>query len=531
MRNYKVPLSKTNWKNNLLEDYLNGSDFLQTFYQYEPNFENLEQAISDRRKFVVDRELLVEVLLDQNKNYLQLGNLQQRISSLIDSNTFTITTGHQLGIAGGPLFFIYKIITTIKLAQQLTDQNKQEKFVPVFWMATEDHDFEEIASVRVFQNKLTWDLQNPAGACGEMATDSLNDLINQLRAINGDSLNAAYLNKILKDCYQAGLNLSEATRKFVYSLLGEFGIVVIDANDARLKSTFVKEMRDELLNQTAHAKVTETSDRLSLKYRPQVFPRELNLFYKDTNLRERFVNHHNGVFNVTNTDLFFSNDILLDMLDRYPERFSPNVIMRPLYQEKILPNIAYIGGAGELAYWLQLKSLFEYHQLFFPMLVNRNNALIITEKLLKKALAIGVHEDEIFQGEQALIKLVIERQEKNNFDLADSKNKLAEEFNSIATKALTIDPTLERYIQAERQKTINALENIEKKMLQAIKKKNENALNICKQIVDEVFPDNHPQEREQSIVPFFLKEGVEGIRYFMNHIEPFSNEILVVVTE
>lgn len=143
-------------------------------------------------------------------------------------------------------------------------------------------------------------------------------------------------------------------------------------------------MCDELLNHTAHQKVNETSELLAEKYRPQVFPREVNLFYKDKNLRERFVDRRDGIFKVANTDLFFSKDILLDMLDKYPERFSPNVILRPLCQERILPNIAYVGGAGELAYWLQLKSLFNYHQIFYPMFVNRNNALIISEKLLKK---------------------------------------------------------------------------------------------------------------------------------------------------
>lgn len=531
MRHYKVSLSNSNWKNNLLEDYLKGSDFLKSFYQYDPKFENLFKAIEERKKFPVQRNMLVDVLLEQNKDFLIANGLAETIQFLKSESTFTVTTGHQLGIAGGPLFFIYKIITTIKLAKQLNEKCSNEKFVPVFWMASEDHDFAEIASIHVFNNKLTWNNSDATGACGELATDSLHQLIEELKKINGESANAIELNKILSECYQSGLTLAEATRKFVYALLGKYGIVVIDANDARLKKVFSEIMHDELFNHTAHQKVVETSNRLAEKYRPQVFPREVNLFYKDEKLRERFVDRRDGIFNVTNTDLFFPKDILIDMLDKYPERFSPNVVLRPLYQEKILPNVAYVGGAGEIAYWLQLKSLFDYHQVFYPMLINRNNALIISEKLLKKASSAGIKENELFQDEQSLIKLVLERTITEDFSVKSNAETVINEFDSIIEKANLIDATMEKYIQSERQKTINALENIEKKMVQAIKKKNENSLNVCKQIVDEVFPHNHPQEREQSLIPFYLKGGVSGIDYLFNHLEPLDSNILVLVTE
>ena len=531
MRNYKVSLSNSNWKNNLLDDYLKGHDFLKSFYQYEPKFDNLRHAINDRKKFPVDRSLLVDVLLEQNKYFLQVNGLDEIIESLKSENTFTITTGHQLGIAGGPLFFIYKIISTIKLAEQLNDHHSNEQFVPVFWMASEDHDFDEIASIHVFNNKLTWNNPDATGACGELLTDSLIDLMEELKKINGESANALELNSILTDCYQTGLSLAEATRKFVYSIFGQYGIVVLDANDARLKRPFAAIMRDELLNHTAHKKVVETSDRLVEKYNPQVFPREVNLFYKDNNLRERIVDCNDGTYKINNTDLSFTKDVVLDMLDKYPERFSPNVVLRPLYQEKILPNIAYVGGAGELAYWLQLQSLFNYHQVFYPMLINRNNVLIISDKLLKKAASVGISEVEIFQDEQALIKLVLERTVTDDFSAKENIDAVSSEFDAIAVKAISIDASTEKYIQAERQKTINALENIEKKMLQAIKKKNEISLNIGKQIVDEVFPNGHPQEREQSIIPFYLKEGIGGVHYLIENFEPLSNEILIIVTE
>lgn len=532
MRHYSVSLSQTNWKNNLVEDYIAGSDFLKSFYQYEPNADSFITAINDRKNFSVNRQLLVDELLNQNADYFPIYPLlQKQIEVLRDENAFTVTTGHQLGIAGGPLFFLYKIITTINLAKQLQSRHKEFTIVPIFWMATEDHDFEEIASVKVFNNNLNWNYPDASGACGELSTDSLNGLIEELKKINGETENAIELNKILSDCYQTGLTLAEATRKFVYALLGKYGVIVLDANNSKLKKAFADVLRDELLNHTAHQKVNETSERLAEKYRPQVFPREVNLFYKDKNLRERFVDRRDGIFKVTNTDLFFPKDILLDLLDKYPERFSPNVIMRPLYQERILPNLAYVGGPGELAYWLQLKSLFDYHQIFFPIIINRNNALIISEKLLKKTSGAGLQENEIFNDEQSLIGLVLSRTIKEDFDLSSVKKNIGAEFNAVSVKALSIDATLEKHILSERQKTENALENIEKKMLQAIKKKNENSLNVAKQIADEVFPNKKPQERVQSLIPFYLKKGKEGIDFMLEYMNPLSNEILVVVTE
>lgn len=531
MRHYKVSLSNSNWKNNLLEDYLKGADFLKSFYHYEPQFDNLFKAIEDRKKFPVQRNLLVDVLLDQNKDFLNANGLAEIIQQLKSENTFTITTGHQLGIAGGPLLFIYKIITTIKLAKQLNEHFANENFVPVFWMASEDHDFAEIASIRVFNNQLTWNNTDAAVACGELATQSLNDLIEELKKINGESSNAIELNKILSDCYQSGLTLAEATRKFVYALLGEYGIVVIDANDARLKKVFAEIMHDELFNHTAHQKVVATSDRIAEKYHPQVFPREINLFYKHDKLRARFEDKGDERFSIANTEMQFTYKEVKEMLNNHPEMFSPNVIMRPLYQEKILPNIAYVGGAGELAYWLQLKSLFEHHQVFYPMLINRNNALIISEKLLTKASSVGINEDELCQDEQSLIKLVVERTITEDFSVKKNMEIVLREFDSMVDKATTINVSMEKYILSERQKTMNAVENIEKKMLQSIKKKNEISLNVCKQISNEVFPSNHPQEREQSLIPFYLKEGKSGIEYLFNHMKPFDNKILVVVSE
>ena len=133
MRNYKVSLSNSNWKNNLLDDYLKGHDFLKSFYQYEPQFDNLTHAINDRKKFPVDRNLLVDVLLEQNKEFLQANGLGEIIKSLHSENTFTITTGHQLGIAGGPLFFIYKIITTINLYKLIKIIIRINKFSILIW--------------------------------------------------------------------------------------------------------------------------------------------------------------------------------------------------------------------------------------------------------------------------------------------------------------------------------------------------------------------------------------------------------------
>jgi len=179
-------------------------------------------------------------------------------------------------------------------------------------------------------------------------------------------------------------NLAAATRYLANALFGDYGLVIVDANDKALKQLFVPHLEKELIEQVAFKNVNETNKTITaLGLNSQVNPRAINLFYISKNLRARII-YEDSVFKVLNTDIAWTKNDLLKHLNESPECFSPNVILRPLYQEVILPNLCYIGGGGELAYWFQLKSNFETNAVPFPILLLRNSVLIKTQQQADK---------------------------------------------------------------------------------------------------------------------------------------------------
>jgi bacillithiol synthase len=448
--------------------------------------------------------------------------------SIANANTYTVTTGHQLCIAGGPSYFIYKIISTIKLAQELKAKYPQYNFVPVYWMATEDHDIEEINHVHVYGKKLIWDTKEQ-GASGRLKTDSTSKFLEELTDL---FKNEAYGNDVaalLNQAYNNHSTLAEATRSFVLSLFGNQGLVVINADSAPLKKLFSSIIRDELDEQASSSIVEKTSARLEKNYKIQVNPREINLFYLDDQLRERIVSDEHYQYKVLRTDLTFSREFILDLVDKQVERFSPNVIMRPLYQEKILPNLAYIGGPGELAYWLQLKDLFEHYSVSYPVLVPRNNAVIVPSKALDKFTKLGFSEKDLFRNFDDLVREWLATQEEIAPGIEDAKEKLSNIYTELEKLFLVADPTLAPSVQAEMQKVSNGLDNLGKKGQAALKRKHEVALNQIQSVLDKVNPNQTPQERYDNFLVNYAKYGQGIISELMSQFHSFEYKMTMII--
>lgn len=529
MKRISVDLNNAGLRSKIINDFVNGDPELKPFYNYTPDWNSFSKVIEDRKSFGVNRTLLVDELTIQHKEYFnEYPVLIQNIDLLKSESTFTVTTGHQLCIAGGPLFFLYKIVTTINLAKGLKQRFPGYNFVPVYWMATEDHDFEEISSIFLFNKTLKWE-QGVKGATGRIPTSSLPPFLDELFAIIGEGDHAQELIKILRESYYREETLSAATRHFVLSLFGEDGLIVIDADNRNLKASFEKVLKDELLNQPSFKLVSDTNENLSENYKVQVIPRALNLFYLDHELRERLVQAPDEHFEVVNTELAFRKNILLDILEQKPEFFSPNVVLRPVYQEFILPNLAYVGGPGEIAYWLELKSVFEHHKVFYPMLVPRNHALLLSEKTLNKFTQLGFNLEEIFKEEQTLINDFVASLDESKLNILVEKNQIAEIYSLIQARFNSIDPTLSVAVAAEQQKAINGLENLDKKLVGALKRRNETALVQIKNLSNAVNPNRKPQERELNFIPFYLKNGKAFIQDLKDNLEPFDNSLSILV--
>ncbi|HEX4373592.1 MAG TPA: bacillithiol biosynthesis cysteine-adding enzyme BshC, partial [Puia sp.] len=373
---------QTGYFSKLITDYLNGEGLLTPFYKHPVSVEGIKSAIHDREQFKTKRTVLVDELNKQYSSVTISDPVEKNIKRLSAENTFTITTAHQPAIFTGTLFFIYKIMHAIKLAEHLSQQLPQYNFVPVYYMGNEDADLDELNHIYLDNEKIVWDTKQK-GAVGRMKTKGLEKIINRIEGEFSVQPFGKELVELLKDCYLKSENVQSATFSLINKLFGEYGLIVLIPDTASLKKLMQPVFEDDLLKQTASSIVEKTIAAFPEKYKVQANPREINLFYLKDDMRE-LIEFKNEKYAVRNTNIQFTKEEILAELKNYPERFSPNVILRGLYQSTILPDIIFIGGGGETAYWLELKDLFGNYSIPYPMLVIRNSFLIIEKKWKEK---------------------------------------------------------------------------------------------------------------------------------------------------
>ncbi len=509
-------------------DYINKSKHLQAFYTYEPDITSFKQAIEDRKKAGSKRELLADVLTEQYKK-TGISDVQALITQLKNEHTFTVCTGHQLCLFTGPLYFIYKLISTINLAQTLKKEYPSYEFIPVYWMATEDHDFEEISSIHLFGKTIKWNNPQASGAVGRLETATLKNVLEELQPVLGNSAYANQLRELFTKAYQQHTNLADATRWLVHELFKEYDLLIIDGDHARLKSLFSTIVEDDLLHQTNYKLVNQTISELEKQHvKAQVNPRPINLFYMKEHIRERIDLEKNETYKVLNTDIRFTRQELLEELKSHPERFSPNVVLRPLYQQLLLPNLAYVGGPGELAYWLEYKAMFDHHHILFPVLLPRNFALMLDEKMETQLLKVNLTIQHLFKDTETLIKELVSKNSSSRLSLADQQEKLAAVFSEISSQAAAVDSTLKAAAEAEFQKASNAIKNIESKIMRSEKQKQETGINQVKKLKEKLFPQDALQERYDNFIPYYLKYGDKLIRDLKETFSPFEYQLLIL---
>ncbi|MDX1905079.1 MAG: bacillithiol biosynthesis cysteine-adding enzyme BshC [Thermonemataceae bacterium] len=520
----KVSITDIPYFSKLIADYFSKSPALEDFYDKYPEIENFEKQIKSKQFPENQRLVLVKALQKQNEKLPLSQKTTLHIEQLAKENTFTVLTAHQPTIFLNPLYFVYKIITTIKLSQTLAEKYPAYNFVPIFWIGSEDHDFEEISYVRLFGKKYQWQSEQK-GAVGRMQPQTLLEVYEQLP----EKLD------FFKNAYQNFDTLSEATAYLINHLFGQYGLVVMSGDDSELKKQFLPIAFDELNEQKTFQKVGETSNKLAEKgYKAQVSPREINLFYLENNLRERIV-QENNLYKVLHTDLSFTQEQLKEVFSQNPEKCSPNAILRCVYQESILPNLAYVGGPGELAYWLQLKETFAYHQkncphLQFPILVPRTFALVLQENQLQKIEKLNLAIEDFFFEEIFLRKQLLAKNTTNTLDLEPEKQKISTIFEEIKQKSLAIDKSLEGSIAAEAQKIAKILEGIEKKLQKAEEKKQETEILQAVTLKEKLFPNGNLQERTDNFMNFYLNEP-SFLANFMNLVDVFDFNFQVLTLD
>ncbi|MDR6966154.1 bacillithiol biosynthesis cysteine-adding enzyme BshC [Flavobacterium arsenatis] len=512
----------------LMNDYLDQKENLQSLYNRFPILENFkEQLLEKQENFDIEnRKVLVSVLKEQYQSLTVSKLTNQNIEALKEQNTFTITTGHQLNLFTGPLYFLYKIISAINLSKELKTKYPDYNFVPVYWMATEDHDFDEINYFNFKGKKFRWNKES-AGPVGRLSTEGLAEVLHVFSKELGQGSNAETIKKLFEEAYLKHDNLTDATRFLANSLFGEYGLVILDADNKELKKLFIPFVKEELLHQTSSKKVLETTEKLK-KYNVQVNPRDINLFYIEDHLRERII-FQNETYYVNKTDIRFSEKEMLSELENHPEKFSPNVIMRPLYQEVILPNLCYIGGGGELAYWLELKSFFDAVNITFPIILLRNSVLLATEKQAKKADKLNLNWNDLFSKQTDLVNEKIKSFSEFAIDFSEQKAFLKQQFENLNAIASKTDKSFSGAVKAQEAKQIKGLENLEKRLLKAEKRKHSEELERITDLQNELFPIKSLQERQTNFSEFYVTNGEALIPKLMTELQPLENKFNVIV--
>jgi bacillithiol biosynthesis cysteine-adding enzyme BshC len=528
-----IQFSETGLFSKLILDYLNGNPETKEFYSYRPQLDEIEKVIHDKIQLIeidkdtgINREELVETITKQYSGLDITEKVSENIQSFSNSITFCLVTAHQLNIFTGPLYYIYKIAQTVTACRQLSEKYPNYNFVPVYWMGSEDHDFEEINHIHLFNKKIEWE-DKQRGATGDYSTKSILPLIGRLKEILGEGPHAEELISLYQDAYSKP-TLTEAARYLVNTLFGKYGLVVIDGNDKAFKKNFLPVMKDELVNRNSAKLVVGQLQKMDEKgYKAQAVPREINLFYLGKNSRERIEYHADSdSYTVLNTNLKFSREEITQELEAHPERFSPNVILRPLFQQAVLPSLAYIGGAGELSYWLQLKPVFEFYKINFPMLFLRNSALMLSEGITKKIEKLGFNTKDFFKDTDQLIKEFIARTSGDEIDVSECKVIIEREFTKLQEIAKNIDPTLVNAIGAEMQKSVQSLDNIHNKLVKSLKQKSENELNQIEKIKSQLFPENSLQERVENFSSYYSREGSAFIERLIDSFDLFDKQFI-----
>ena len=511
----------------LMQDYLDQKSDLKQLYNHFPTLENFEKQITEKQANFdnANRIPLVETLKKQYQNIEISDATKQNIELLSHQCTFTITTGHQLNLFSGPLYFLYKIISTINLTKELKSKYPSHNFVPIYWMATEDHDFEEINYFNFKGKKFRWNKES-TGPVGRLSTEGLADFFEIYSKELGSSTNANVLKKMFEDAYLKHENLADATRFLANSLFANYGLVILDADDTALKQAFIPFAKEELEQQTSFKAVQKTIEQFK-DYTVQVNPREINLFYIEDDLRERII-FENDKYIINNTKISFSKEEILKLLENNPEKFSPNVIMRPLYQEVILPNVCYIGGGGEIAYWLELKSFFEAVNITFPMLLVRNSVLLATEKQVKKADQLKLSWADLFTKPANLINAITHKLSAFPIDLTPQKDTLTKQFEYLYELAQQTDKSFTGAVKAQEVKQKKGLENLEKRLLKAQKRKLDNELQRVTDLQCELFPNQSLQERQSNFSEFYLEKGEQLIPLLIQTLKPLETNFNII---
>jgi bacillithiol biosynthesis cysteine-adding enzyme BshC len=496
-------------------------EFIGIPFSKEAFPKQIEQKSANYKK--ENRKILQSILYSSYQLLENNTKSIKNIEKLSDSNCFTITTGHQLSLLTGPVYFIYKILHVIKSCQVLNETYPDYHFVPIFWMASEDHDFEEIKSVSLFGKTINWETEQK-GPVGRMNLSGLTETLEQFKQFFSNHPESELIGLIEQ---LNGKTYGEAFFRFVHRIFADYGLVILDGNKKEFKEAFSTILKKEVESQFSFNAVEATNDRLKQhNFKIQVNPREINLFYLSENKRDRIIADEDG-FKIGTQKL--TKEEIESLIDQNPQSFSPNVILRPLYQEFLLPNLCYVGGVGELSYWLQLKSVFDKAEIIYPLIQARTSAIWIDPVSSQKMEQYALSEVDLFKPISELKKQLIKEFENDNIDFSLIDFQFKQLKSDFENKAESIDNSLSSKVGAEFSRIEKQIDNLKAQLEKSIKNKHEKSLSGIEQLKNKLFPNQGLQERTANFFQFCPDGKYKAIlNQLIDKIDPFNPDFLLI---
>lgn len=508
--------------------YMQNPAQFDSFLSSLPDAKQAEKVIAQKQaNFSSDLRALLQNELKQTYTSLALTP-PQSIERLSSENTFVVVTAHQPCIFTGPLYFIYKIASAIALARKLQQTYPDKHFIAMYVVGSEDHDFDEIKSTRIFNKTITWE-SGQSGAVGRMTLSGIGNLLDEVEPLISKEPFGPDLIEKLRASYLETRTLAEATLHFVHSIFGQDDLLICDLDRPALKFAARALFERELNTKSSRPLVEANQRRLEeLGYPSQIYARDINLFWLDDTNRKHIESDGND-FMQGDKKLPLASPVILDQDQAY--HVSPNVVLRPLFQQAVLPAIAYVGGGAEVAYWMEIEQVFDHHDIPFPMLVRRDSGLYIPAFIAKSMKQVDLDTTSLFLSEKIVQDQYLAEQAGEEWSLEKSRTAFDATFQSMQQEALAIDTGLEKMLAGFHQQQLNFIEKLEGRLKKAIKSKHETGINRISKIWQSAFPNGSLQERSTNFIPFYARHGHDFIETIIRHFDPLNNGLHVFTEE
>jgi bacillithiol biosynthesis cysteine-adding enzyme BshC len=524
----------------LFKDYI--TDFQKVEQFYENDYRSLQhlgrQLDRIKARFKYRRDI-VEILKDQNQKINNSEAAFANIERLSNDNCAAVVTGQQVGIFGGPLYTIYKAYTAIALAGRLRTLFPDYQFVPIFWLEGDDHDFAEVNNIGLLGqdnsfNRIEYAEQlkeKNLGAVGEVVFNEQIDLFyEQVSRILPHSEFKTSVIDFMKIYYTHGRSFSDAFASFLSYLFREDGLLFLSASDPRAKKLLSPIFITEL---TDYPKVSqliiERSAELENKYHAQIKTKALNLFYFHKGGRY-FLEPRENDFNLKGTRHFVQKEEMFKIAHEQPELLSPNVALRPICQDTLLPTIAYVAGPSEIAYFAQLKKVYQYFGLTMPVIYPRASVTLVEEKVDRLLEKYQLELQEFFGGVEKVHAKVIDQVSEVNIDemFKEAGQRIHDLIKEMHFGVNYIDPTLIGSLENMSGKFQQQLDILKEKIFEAQQRKHEVTLRQIAKITNIILPNNNFQERELNILHFLNKHGLDFPNSLFKEIpiDQFKHQII-----